>query len=286
MRAARRPHAQRRRALRAAATIPLLDAEAPYPLSRAGGRRHQQHRAAPRPHLAPGAAASAPSCAPATASSTTPRAWASSSTRAQINGRRLLSYVVPGTDARAPLFPNLLATADPAFSTPPSITVFADDFEIMFAHQASVDGRAPADRPPARWRSATATGATATRPTRATSTSARSPARSPTAGRSSPGRRTVRTRRSAPSTSVESQGRGSYHGLDLTVRQRLDQRRAVERLLQLLEGAEHRRHGGRRADGSDRSRARLGPEPRRPAPHVSAQASFAPEFDARTRCAG
>jgi hypothetical protein len=46
--------------------------------------------------------------------------------------------VVPGTDARAPVFPNLLAAADPAFSTPPSIIVFPEDFEIMFAHQASV----------------------------------------------------------------------------------------------------------------------------------------------------
>ena len=52
---------------------------------------------------------------------------------AQINGRRILSYVVPGTDARAPQYPSLLATADPAFTTPPSITVFPEDFETMFA---------------------------------------------------------------------------------------------------------------------------------------------------------
>jgi len=57
---------------------------------------------------------------------------------AQINGRRILSYTVPGTDPRAPAYPNLLATGDPAFSTPPNITVFPEDFEIMFAHQASV----------------------------------------------------------------------------------------------------------------------------------------------------
>ena len=50
----------------------------------------------------------------------------------------MLSYVVPGTDARAPQFPSLLAAADPAFSTPPSITVFSEDFETMFAHQASL----------------------------------------------------------------------------------------------------------------------------------------------------
>jgi hypothetical protein len=57
---------------------------------------------------------------------------------AQINGRRILSYVVPGSDLRAPAFPSLLSTGDAAFSTPPSITVFPDDFEIMYAHQASI----------------------------------------------------------------------------------------------------------------------------------------------------
>ncbi len=57
---------------------------------------------------------------------------------AQINGRRILSYTVPGTDPRAPAYPNLLATGEAAFSTPPNITVFPEDFEIMFAHQASV----------------------------------------------------------------------------------------------------------------------------------------------------
>jgi hypothetical protein len=55
-----------------------------------------------------------------------------------VNGRRLLSYVVPGTDARAPQFPNLLSTADPNFVTPPSITVFAPDFETMYGHNATL----------------------------------------------------------------------------------------------------------------------------------------------------
>ena len=50
---------------------------------------------------------------------------------AQINGRRILSYVVPGTDARAPQYPEPAEPrAMPAFSTPPSITVFPEDFEI------------------------------------------------------------------------------------------------------------------------------------------------------------
>src|SRR5262245_66248454 len=57
---------------------------------------------------------------------------------AQINGRRILSYTVPGTDPRAPVYPNLLSTGDAAFSTPPNITVFPEDFEIMFAHQGSI----------------------------------------------------------------------------------------------------------------------------------------------------
>lgn len=55
-----------------------------------------------------------------------------------LNGRRLLSYVVPGTDARAPRFPNLLAAGEAAFATPPSITVFASDFESMYGHNATL----------------------------------------------------------------------------------------------------------------------------------------------------
>jgi hypothetical protein len=57
---------------------------------------------------------------------------------AQVNGRRVLGYTVPGTDARAPLFPNLLASADPSFTTPPNITAFPSDFQVMYAHQANV----------------------------------------------------------------------------------------------------------------------------------------------------
>lgn len=57
---------------------------------------------------------------------------------AQRNGRRLLSYQVQGSDPRAPVYPNLLATADPAFSVVPSIMAFPDDYQIMFAHQASI----------------------------------------------------------------------------------------------------------------------------------------------------
>ena len=126
---------------------------------------------------------------------------------AQINGRRILSYIVPGTDPRAPVFPNLLATGDPAFSTPPSITVFPEDFEIMFAHQASVTRRAAADRAPAGVGRLQLLGRIATRRTRTTPTSAPWSRRSPMAGRSTRARPFVPTRSSAPSTSSRASGR-------------------------------------------------------------------------------
>lgn len=56
---------------------------------------------------------------------------------AQINGRRILNYTVPGTDLRAPVYPNLLTTNDPTFQTPPNITAFPSDFQVMYAHNAS-----------------------------------------------------------------------------------------------------------------------------------------------------
>lgn len=57
---------------------------------------------------------------------------------ALVNGRRVLSYTIPGTDARSPVFPNLLATADPTFQTPPNITAFAPDYQVMVGHNASL----------------------------------------------------------------------------------------------------------------------------------------------------
>ncbi len=57
---------------------------------------------------------------------------------AQVNGRRVFSYIVPGTDLRAPVFPNLLAAADPNFQTPPNVTAFAPDFQVMFGHNATL----------------------------------------------------------------------------------------------------------------------------------------------------
>ncbi len=56
---------------------------------------------------------------------------------AQVNGRRILNYTVPGTDLRSPVFPNLLATTDPSFQTPPNVTAFPKDFQVMYANNAS-----------------------------------------------------------------------------------------------------------------------------------------------------
>lgn len=61
-----------------------------------------------------------------------------SSNGALVNGRRVLSYTIPGTDARAPIYPNLLASADPTFQTPPNITAFASDYQVMYGHNASL----------------------------------------------------------------------------------------------------------------------------------------------------
>jgi hypothetical protein len=139
---------------------------------------------------------------------------------AQINGRRILSYVVPGTDARAPSYPNLLATADPAFTTPPSITVFPEDFETMFAHQANVT----LDRQLTQhllasigysyWghRDAPYARDINLGPVVSTLADGR-PVFTGSDNRPDPAFRAINL--------VESRGRGSYHGLDLTLRQRL-----------------------------------------------------------------
>lgn len=199
-------------------------------------------------------------------------------TGAQLNGRRLLSYIVPGTDARAPQYPNLLATADPAFTTPPSITVFADDFETMFAHQANVTVERQLtdhllmavgysfwghrDTPYSRdVNLGPVTGALADG----------RPVFTGSANRPNPAFRAINV--------VESQGRGSYHGLDLTLRQRLTSG------LQLSGSYSYSKaksigdmEGGALTDPSDPERD-WGPSPGDLRHNVSAQASYAPEFD-------
>lgn len=139
---------------------------------------------------------------------------------AQINGRRLLSYVVPGSDARAPRYPGLLATADPAFTTPPSITVFSEDFETMYADQASLvierqltDGLL-LSLGYSRWRHKDAPYSRDINlgPVTRTLDDGR-PVYSGSAGRPDTRFRAINL--------VESLGRGEYDGLDIGVRQRL-----------------------------------------------------------------
>lgn len=117
--------------------FPTLDAQAPYPLSRE--IRTDRNNLAPRIGV---------TWLPGGSQKMTIRGgygmyYDSPSLNlalnaAQQNGRRILSYQVPGTDLRSPAFPSLLATGDPAFSVAPSINAFPEDFQIMFAHQASV----------------------------------------------------------------------------------------------------------------------------------------------------
>lgn len=197
---------------------------------------------------------------------------------AQINGRRLLSYVVPGSDARAPQYPNLLATADPAFTTPPSITVFSEDFETMFAHQASVTvERQLTDHllvaaGYSYWghRDAPYSRDVNLGPVVSTLADGR-PVFTGSANRPNTAFRAINV--------VESLGRGTYHGLDVTVRQRL------ARGLQLSGSYSYSRakslgdmEGGALTDPTDPERD-WGPSPGDLRHNVSAQASYAPEFD-------
>ena len=57
---------------------------------------------------------------------------------AQINGRRILSYVVPGTDARAPQYPESAGERRCGVLDAAEHHGVPRDFETMFAHQASV----------------------------------------------------------------------------------------------------------------------------------------------------
>lgn len=195
---------------------------------------------------------------------------------AQINGRRLLSYVVPGTDLRAPAYPNLLATADPAFTTPPSIRVFADDFETMFAHQASATvERQLTDHLLASvgysyWghRDTPYSRDINLGPVVSTLADGR-PVYTGSANRPDPRFRAINL--------VESKGRSSYHGLDVTLRQRLNGG------VQLSGSYSYARarsigdmEGGALMDPSDPERD-WGPSPGDVRHTVSAQATATPE---------
>ena len=196
---------------------------------------------------------------------------------AQINGRRILSYVLPGTDARAPQYPSLLATADPAFSTPPSNTVFPGDFETMFANQANVTvERQLSDHLLASvgysyWGHRDAPYARDINLGLVVATLADGrPVFTGSANRPDPGFRAINL--------VESKGRSSYHGVDVTLRQRFvagvqfsgSYSYAKAKSLGDMEG-------GALMDSTDPERD-WGPSPGDVRHTVSAQASVAPEI--------
>lgn len=198
---------------------------------------------------------------------------------AQINGRRILSYVVPGSDPRAPVFPNLLATGDPAFSTPPSITVFPEDFETMLAHQASVSvERQLTDHLLAsigysHWAHRDAPYSRDTNLGPAVSTLADGrPVYTGSANRPNPQFRAINL--------VEGKGRSSYHGLDLMVRQRMTEGVQLSGSYSFSKARSiGDMEGGALMDPGDPQRD-WGASPGDVRHTVSAQASFNPEFDA------
>jgi hypothetical protein len=57
---------------------------------------------------------------------------------AQQNGRRVLAYTIPGTDATAPPFGQILSSAPSAFQIAPDINVFPENFQIMYGHNANL----------------------------------------------------------------------------------------------------------------------------------------------------
>jgi hypothetical protein len=61
-------------------------------------------------------------------------------TAAQTNGdpARLESYVISGTAAGAPVFPNVPTSVSNSFLTKPNIVTFDPNFRIMYAHQANL----------------------------------------------------------------------------------------------------------------------------------------------------
>ncbi len=57
---------------------------------------------------------------------------------AQVNGRRLLTYTIPGTDATAPRFGELLTAGNDRFRVPPNITAYPTNFQILYGHNATL----------------------------------------------------------------------------------------------------------------------------------------------------
>jgi len=141
---------------------------------------------------------------------------------AQQNGRRILSYQVPGADLRSPVFPALLATGDAAFTVPPSIVAFPENFEIMFAHQASVQIARELARDLSLTVGYSYWG-------HRDGPYLRDINLSTPVGQLDDGRPVYSGSANRPNREfrainlVESNGRGQYHGLDVTVRRRFNQ---------------------------------------------------------------
>jgi hypothetical protein len=256
---------------------PLLDAEAPYPLSRTV--KNDTNNIAPRLGI---------TWRPGGSERTSIRGgyglfYDTTSlglivNAAQINGRRILSYVVPGTDPRAPVYPDLLASGDAAFSTPPSITVFPEDFETMFAHQAGVTvERQLTDHLLASvgysyWghRDAPYSHDINLAPIVSSLADGR-PVFGASSLRPDPRFRAINL--------VESKGRGAYHGIDVSLRQRLSGG------VQLSGNYSYARarsigdmEGGALTDPTDPERD-WGPSPGDVRHTVTAQATVAPEIE-------
>jgi hypothetical protein len=117
--------------------FPTLDSEAPYPLSRRINNNTLNF--APRFGF---------SWAPGSRNRTVIRggygmyydspALSLATTAAAVNGRRVLSYTVPGTDPNAPRFGELLTPGTTAFrATAPDINVFPSGYRIMYGHNAN-----------------------------------------------------------------------------------------------------------------------------------------------------
>jgi hypothetical protein len=201
-------------------TFPTLDAEAPYPLSREINT--DANNVAPRVGV---------TWLPGGSQKTSVRGgygmyYDSPSlnlalTAAQQNGRRILSYQVPGTDLRSPAFPALLAAGDTAFSVPPSINAFPEDFEIMFAHQASLQVARELARDLSLTIGYSYWG-------HRDGPYLRDVNLSTPVGQLEDGRPVYSGSANRPNSQfrainlVESNGRGEYHGMDLTVRRRFN----------------------------------------------------------------
>ncbi|MCX6596440.1 MAG: TonB-dependent receptor [Acidobacteria bacterium] len=59
-------------------------------------------------------------------------------TAASVNGRRILSYTIPGTDPNAPRFGDVLTNAASFRATPPDINAFPSDYRITYGHNANL----------------------------------------------------------------------------------------------------------------------------------------------------